>query len=71
MNIRLYYLIHTEKPYKRYYRQPLNKNYPCRTYPLKRFRETINMWLTAAYLPFNHAYNTQQIDTGGGRENQS
>lgn len=52
-------LIRDEKTYKRYYYQPMDSNHPCRTYPLRRFRNSIGRWVRAFYLPFNPKYNTQ------------
>ena len=61
MDLHLFHIIHNEKTYKRYYYQPMNPEYPNRTYPLKRFKGVFLRWLQAAYMPFNPKYNTQQF----------
>lgn len=61
MNLKLFYLIHNEKTYKRYYYQPINPLSPNRRYPLKQLKNCALRWLQAAYLPFNSKYNTQQF----------
>lgn len=68
MNLRLFFLIHNEKTYKRYYYQPTNSQYPNRRYPLKQFENAVIRWLQAAYMPFNPKYNTQQFP--GVRKNK-
>lgn len=60
MNLRLFHLIHNEKPFKRYYYQPIDSNHPRRTYPIKRLKSFVKKWIMAAYLPINSKYNTQQ-----------
>lgn len=63
MNFKLFRLIHNERPYKRYYYEPLlNKRGKIKRfaffYELKRY---IIIFLRAAHLPFNVKYNTQQF----------
>jgi len=61
MNFRLFMLIHNERPYKRYYYQPLVND----TF-LGRLKQEIKSFLSryaaACYLPFNKKYNTPQYN---------
>lgn len=59
--MKLFWLIHNERPYKRYYYQPLLKKYFGHDffYELKLYA---TIFLKAAYLPFNAKYNVQQFE---------
>ncbi len=60
MNFKLFRLIHNERPYKRYYYQPLRRdNIIFRT--LMEIKIYINVILQSIYIPFNKKYNTQQF----------
>ena len=61
MDFRLFNLIHGEKPFKRYYYQPINVEQPNRTYPFRRLKGGIIRWIKAAYLPFDSKHNIQQF----------
>lgn len=60
MNLKLFKLIHTERAYKRYYGQALPRDnfFYAVFYEIKSY---INLFLSAAYLPFDKKYNTQQF----------
>lgn len=59
--MKLFWLIHNERPYKRYYYQPLLRKYFGHAffYEMKLY---LMIFLRAAYLPFNTKYNTQQFE---------
>lgn len=60
MNIKLFKIIHTERPYKRYYYQSLtNDNVISRL--SCEIKSYVTIFLRAAYLPFNKKYNVQQF----------
>lgn len=61
MNLKLFYLIHSEGN-NRYYYQPINAEHPNRPYLLRRLKINILRWIAAFKLPFNPVYNTQQFD---------
>lgn len=60
MNIALYRLIHSEKPYKRYYYQPLENDY-CGKGLIFELKSSILRYLSAVRFPFNKKFNTQQF----------
>lgn len=60
MNLKLFKIIHTERPYKRYYYQSLtNDNVISRL--SCEIKSYVTIFLRAAYLPFNKKYNVQQF----------
>lgn len=61
MNFKLFWLIHNERPYKRYYYQPRNLNHPNRPGWLWEIRCLLARYIKAAYLPFDPKFNTQQF----------
>ncbi len=61
MNFKLYRLIHNERPYKRYYYQPLVKD-TIFSRALTEIKGGIVRLLQAAYRPFNPKYNTRQFE---------
>lgn len=70
MNHHLFYLIHNEKTYKRYYYQPLNgvlKPSFIRVAYFE-FKSFITRMMQAVYRPFNSKYNIQQYP--GERKNK-
>lgn len=71
MNFRLFYLIHSERPYKRYYYEPLlNKNENRKKFTLIfELKAYARIFMSAVYLPFNKKYNTQQFP--GERKSKS
>ena len=60
MNFKLFKLIHTECPYKRYYYQKLPKDNLIYRF-LFEIQSYIKIFINATYLPFNKKYNTQQF----------
>ena len=60
MNVKLFFLIHNEKSYKRYYSEPLEKNDLFHRIAFE-IKEGIKRYKKAARLPFNPRYNTQQF----------
>lgn len=61
MNLKLFYLIHNERPYKRYYYQPNSLTHPNRLGWWWEIKCFFIRYAQAAYLPFNSKYNTQQF----------
>lgn len=63
MNLKLFCLIHNERPYKRYYYEPLlNKRGRVRNFTLiYELKSYARIFISAAYLPFNKKYNSQQF----------
>ena len=61
MNFKVFWLIHNERSYKRYYYQPNDVNHPNRLGWLFELKWLISRYIKAAYLPFNPKYNTQQV----------
>lgn len=60
MNIRLFFLIHNERPYKRYYGQPLLKDNALRRliHEAKVYKDLVSATIR---FPFDKRYNTQQF----------
>lgn len=61
MNLKLFRLIHWERPYKRYYYQPLKRRF-IGSGLLKELRSYAGIIVRSIYLPFNSKYNTQQFE---------
>lgn len=61
MNFRLFGLIYTEKPYRRYYYQPLLKDTFWERLKYEIFSCVVS-YAAACYLPFNRKYNTPQYE---------
>ena len=61
MDIRLFFLIHNEKSYKRYYYEPLEKDGILRRLVFE-VKNCYQRYKKAIYMPFNPRYNTQQIE---------
>ncbi len=61
MNCRLFWLIHNERPYKRYYYQPLSEKHPNKFGLFFEVKRLCIRYLQAVKLPFNVKYNTQQF----------
>lgn len=61
MRLKLFWLIHNERPYKRYYYQALGKRcWGCGL--VMELKIYLKVFLSAIYLPFNPKYNKQQFD---------
>ena len=60
MNIRLFFLIHNEKSYKRYYYEPLEKDGILHRV-LFEIKNDVRILKKSIRFPFNSTYNTQQF----------
>lgn len=60
MNLRLFFLIHNERPYKRYYGQPLPKDNALRRL-MHETKVYIDLVSATIRFPFDKRYNTQQF----------
>lgn len=60
MNAKLFFLIHNEKSYKRYYSEPLEKNDLLHRIAFE-IKEGVKRYKKAARLPFNPRFNIQQF----------
>lgn len=60
MNIRLFFLIHNERPYKRYYGQPLPKDSFFHR-SLHEIKLKLDLVFETLKFPFDKRYNTQQF----------
>lgn len=60
MNIKLFHLVHSERPYKRYYYQHLPKD-NCIYRFIFEIKTYLRILIRATNLPFNPKYNTQQF----------
>lgn len=69
MNIKLFFLIHNEKTYKRYYYQPLQPDNLLNRIKFQ-IKSYVAVFIKAAYLPFNSKYNTPQFVGGGERKKE-
>ena len=60
MNLKLFFLIHKERPYKRYYGQPLPKDNALRrlVHEVKVYKDLVSATIR---FPFDKRYNTQQF----------
>lgn len=63
MNLKLFRLIHNERPYKRYYYEPLlNKRDKVKRFAFFfELKQYAIIFMRAVYLPFNNKYNVQQF----------
>ncbi|MBS9767580.1 MAG: hypothetical protein KGV44_08575 [Flavobacteriaceae bacterium] len=61
MKLKLFWQIHNERPYKRYYYQPLNKRFLGRGL-LEELKTYARVFLQSAYLPFNPKYKKQLFE---------
>lgn len=69
MNIKLFFLIHSEKTYKRYYYQSLQPDNILNRIKFQ-IKSYVAVFIKAAYLPFNPKYNTPQFVMGGKRKSK-
>ena len=58
MKAKLFWLIHNERPYKRYYNEPLKDGKNGFLYEIILYKNIIH---TALRLPFNKSFNRQQF----------
>lgn len=61
MNLKLFFLIHNERPYRHYYYQPNSLKHPNKPGWLWEIRCFFDRYAKAAVLPFHPKYNTQQF----------
>lgn len=61
MQSKIFFLIHTERPYKRYYGQPLPKD-TCLRRLLTEIKTYVVLPINALRLPFNKKYNIPQFE---------
>lgn len=62
MNVKLFWLIHNERPYRRYYYQPNDLKHPNRLGWGREIKLLFLRYAKAAYLPFCPQYNNQYLD---------
>lgn len=61
MRLKLFWLIHNERPYKRYYYQSLKRDY-FGVGLVVELKIYVKIILSAVYLPYNSKYNKQQFE---------